>query len=147
MTKLNSRVWNKSKLTENAKLRVYLACVLSSILDGSETRTSTEGKKSDSKVSIYGVLDVQYNTHPMAVQITSSEVPELAGIPSMFVSLSNRRLMWLGHLQRMNLDRIPNDLLYGELAEGSRPVERLRLRYKDIKLKEKSDIDVNKWES
>ena len=44
---------------------------------------------------------------------------------------------------------IPKDLLYGELAEGSRPVGRPRLRYKDICKRDikLSDIDVNKWES
>ena len=30
---------------------------------------------------------------------------------------------------------IPKDQLYGELAEGSRPVGRPRLRYKDICIK------------
>ena len=40
-------------------------------------------------------------------------------------------------------------LLYGELAEGSRPVRRPRLRYKDIckRVIKLSGIDVNKWES
>ena len=49
----------------------------------------------------------------------------------------------------MDPGRIPKDLLYGELAEGSCPVGHPCLHYKDIcnrniKL---SDIDVNKWES
>ena len=39
MAKLNSRVWNNSKLTENTKLRIYQACVLSSLLYRSETWT------------------------------------------------------------------------------------------------------------
>ena len=39
--------------------------------------------------------------------------------------------------------------MYGELAEGSRPVGRPRLRYKDIRKRDMklSGIDVNKWES
>ena len=45
MAKLDSRVSNNSKLTENTKLRVYQACVLSSLLYGNETWTlSTAGK-------------------------------------------------------------------------------------------------------
>ena len=41
MAKLNSRVWNRNgKLTENTKLRFYQACVLSSLLYSSETRTT-----------------------------------------------------------------------------------------------------------
>ena len=40
IAKLNSKVWNKCKLTENTKLRVYQACVLSSLLYSSETWTT-----------------------------------------------------------------------------------------------------------
>ena len=49
----------------------------------------------------------------------------------------------------MDPGRIPKDLLYGELAEGSRPVGRPRLRYKDICKRDMklSGIDVSKWES
>ena len=49
----------------------------------------------------------------------------------------------------MDPGRIPKDLLYGELAEGSRPVGRPRLRYKDICKRDMklSGIDVGKWES
>ena len=45
--------------------------------------------------------------------------------------------------------RIPKDLLHGELAEGSRPIGRPGLRYKNTcKLEMKlRDIDVNKCES
>ena len=78
-----------------------------------------------------------------------SEVLERAGIPSIFAILSKRRLTWLGHLQRMNPASIPKDLLYGELAQGSRPVGRPCLRYKNICKRDTklSGIDVNKWES
>ena len=49
----------------------------------------------------------------------------------------------------MNDGPIPKDLLYGELVNGSRPVGRPYLRYKDtckhdMKM---ADIDINSWES
>lgn len=50
----------------------------------------------------------------------------------MFALLTQRRLRWLGHVSRMNAGRIPRDLLYGELATGSRPAGRPILRYKDV---------------
>ena len=40
ISELNIKVRNNSKLTENTKLRVYEACVLSSLLHGSETWTT-----------------------------------------------------------------------------------------------------------
>ena len=55
--------------------------------------------------------------------------------------------MWLGHLQRMDPGRIPKDL--GELAEGSCPVGRPRLRYKDICKRDMklSHVNINNWEN
>ena len=40
MAKLNQRVWNNSRLTEKTRLRVYQACVLSTLPYGSETWTT-----------------------------------------------------------------------------------------------------------
>ena len=50
----------------------------------------------------------------------------------MFNILAKRRLRWLGHVTRMEDGRIPKDMLYGELATGSRPAGRPNLRYKDV---------------
>ncbi len=63
--------------------------------------------------------------------------------------LSEKRLRWLGHVRRMGPGRIPRDLLYGELAEGSRLIGHPRLRYKDICKKDMklSDINIGRWES
>ena len=46
----------------------------------------------------------------------------------MFSILTKRRLRWLGHVARMEDGRIPKDMLYGELATGSRPAGRPTLR-------------------
>ena len=64
-------------------------------------------------------------------RVLNTEVLERAGLPSIFTLLSQRRLRWLGHVRRMDDGRIPKNLLYGELASGSRSQGRLRLRYKD----------------
>ena len=42
----------------------------------------------------------------------------------MFSILAKRRIRWLGHVARMEDGRIPKDMLYGELATGSRPTGR-----------------------
>ncbi len=65
-------------------------------------------------------------------KVPNTEVLECAGMRSMSAILSEKRLRWLGHVRRMGPGRIPRDLLYGELAEGSRLIGRPRLRYKDI---------------
>ena len=50
----------------------------------------------------------------------------------MFALLSQRRLLWLGHDGRMKDGRIPKEILYEELATGSRPAGRPSLRFKDV---------------
>ena len=47
------------------------------------------------------------------------------------VLLAQSRLRWLGHVSRMEDNRTCKRLLYGELAGGSRPIGRPKLRFKD----------------
>ena len=73
------------------------------------------------------ILDIHWQD-----RVTNTEVLEKADSLSMDVILCKRRLRWLGHVHRMEDGRIPKDVLYVELAMGTRPTER---RYKqDIKL-------------
>ena len=73
------------------------------------------------------ILGISWQQH-----ITNDEALKRAGIPSMFSLLAKRRLCWLGHVARMEDGKIPKDMLYGELATGSRPTGRPTLRYKDV---------------
>ena len=59
---------------------------------------------------------------------TNVEVLEIAGLPSIYTLLRQRRLRWLGHVHRMEDGRIPKDLLYGELEMGERARGRPLLR-------------------
>ena len=47
------------------------------------------------------------------------------------ILLVRSRLRWPGHVSRMEDSRPVKSLLYGELTEGTRPVGRPKLRYKD----------------
>ena len=64
--------------------------------------------------------------------MTNKDVLEQTGSPSMKDLLRQRRLRWLGHLCRMDDGRIPKDLLFSQLAIGTRPRGRPQLRYKDL---------------
>ena len=65
-------------------------------------------------------------------KVTNKVVLEKAGIPSLYTLLKQKRMRWLGHVTWMKADRIPKDLLYGELATGKRPTGQPQLRFKDI---------------
>ena len=81
-------------------------------------------------------------------KMPDTEVLQKAGVSSLMAVLRSRRMRWLGHVNRMDDSRIPKQVLYGELSEGSRARGRPKLRFKDqckTTLKELS-IDENEWE-
>ena len=53
----------------------------------------------------------------------------------------------LGHAVRMNADRIPKVLLYGELVQGKCPTDRPKLHHKDICKRDLKalSIGLNTW--
>ena len=64
-------------------------------------------------------------------KITNEEVLRRVGLTTMYTTLTQRRLPWLGHVSRMDGKRILKVLLYGELVNRQRNIGRPRLRYKD----------------
>ena len=69
-------------------------------------------------------------------------------MPSIHTLIEKAQARWAGHVLRINDQRIPKLLLYGELAEGKRQVGWPKLRFKDnLKATLKSlDIPVQTWE-
>ena len=79
-------------------------------------------------------------------KVTNADVLSRAGLPIMYALLRQHRLLWLGHVRRMEDGRIPNDILYGELALGRRTIGRPHLRYKDVCVRDMK-ADRTKWRS
>ena len=131
MARLAKRVWDNTMLTTNTKMEVYQACVLSTLLYGSEAWTLYS--RQERRLNAFHLrclrrlLGITWKD-----RVTNKDVLAQAGISSMFAMLTQRRLRWLGHVCRMDDGRIPKDVLYGELATGSRPTGRPALRYKDV---------------
>lgn len=50
----------------------------------------------------------------------------------MYLTLSKRRLRWLGHLLRIGAKQFPKSLLYGKSVVGKRNRGRPKLRSKDL---------------
>ena len=148
MSKLHKRVWSNNNLTVNTKMRVYRACVLSTLLYSSETWTTyaAQEKRLNSfhQRCLRRILSIRWQD-----KIPNTVVLERAGLPSIFMLLSQRRLRWLGHVRRMADGRIPKDLLYGELSRGARSRGRPRLRFKDTCKRDlkSASIDIQSWES
>ena len=147
MSKLTKRVWQNRLLTENTKISVYQACVLSTLLYGSEAWTTY--MRQERRLNTFHmrclkrILGIKWQD-----RIPHSNILARAGISSVFSLLSQRRLRWLGHVRRMEDYRIPKAILYGQLATGTRRVGRPMLRYKDACMRDMKacNISNDKWE-
>ena len=142
-----ARVWTSPKLSVKTKMAVYNACVISTLLYGSETWTTYAGQErrlnSFHLRSIRRILGISWQD-----KVTNADVLSRAGLPTMYTLLRQRRLRWLGHVRRMEDGRIPKDILYGELALGRRTTGRPHLRYKDVCARDMKavGIDTMSWE-
>ena len=148
LARLTSRVWTNPKLTEKTKIAVYNACVISTLLYGSESGTTYARQERRLNTfhlrSLRRILGISWQD-----KVTNTEVLSRAGLPSMFTLLRQRRLRWRGHVHRMQDSRIPKDLLYGELAFGRRATGRPQLRYCDVVKGDMKATNMNteSWES
>ncbi|KAI8510866.1 hypothetical protein Bbelb_117820 [Branchiostoma belcheri] len=148
MARLGKRVWDNAMLTTNTKLVVYKACILSTLLYGSEAWTLYSHQERRLNAfhmrCLRRILGISWQD-----RVPNKDVLAQAGMTSMYALLSQRRLRWLGHVSRMDDGRIPKDVLYGELATGARPAGRPVLRYKDVLKRDMKagGIDQTSWET
>ena len=147
LTPLTSRVWTNPKLTVKMKMAVYNACILSTLLYGSETWTMYAHQEKRLNTfhlrSLRCILSISWQD-----KVINTDVLSRADLPTMYTLLRQHWLCWLGHVCHMEDGRIPKDILYGELASGQRGIGRPQLRYKDACKRDMRalDININSWE-
>ena len=80
--------------------------------------------------------------------VPDTEVLTRAGISSIHTLLQKAQARWAGHVTRMPADRLPKQLLYGELCYGKRSVGWQKKRFKDTLKKTLKifNIDVTNWQ-
>ena len=145
LARRTARVWTSPKLSVKTNMEVYIACVISTLLYGSETWTTYAGQESRFNTfhlrSIRRIRGISWLD-----KVTNADVLSRAGLPSMYTLLRQCRLRWLGHVRRLDDGRIPKYILYGELALGRRTTGHPRLRYKDVCVRDMKAIDTMSWE-
>nr|VZI43717.1 unnamed protein product [Spirometra erinaceieuropaei] len=116
---LQSTVWNRHGLQLSTKLKMYKAVILPTLLYGTETWT-LYAKQARRLNHIHlsclrRILRLNWED-----RIPDNDVLERTGIVSIYAILRQIQLRWSGHLVRMDDERPPKRLLYGDVATGSR---------------------------
>ena len=78
-------------------------------------------------------------------RITIAEVLERSQSTGIEALLIASQLRWAGHVWRMGDERIPKQLLYGELWEGERHREGQRNRFKDTLKHNMKQCGISVW--
>ena len=148
MARLSKRVWQNHRLTTATKMKVYNACVLSALLYGSESwpiyASQQERMNAFHMRCLRRLLTITWKD-----KVPNTEVLAKTSSNSLFAIMGKRRLRWLGHVHRMEDNRIPKAILYGELSQGRRRVGRPLLRFTDACKRDMKDFQIphDKWEA
>nr|VZI51255.1 unnamed protein product [Spirometra erinaceieuropaei] len=117
--RLQSTVWNRHGLQLSTKLKMYKVVILPTLLYGAETwtvYTRQARRRNHFHLScLRRILRLNWQD-----RIPDTEVLERTGILSIYSMLRQMQLRWSGHLVRMDDERLPKRLFYGDVATGSR---------------------------
>ncbi|BHF77959.1 hypothetical protein SprV_0602106900 [Sparganum proliferum] len=145
--RLRSTVWNRHGLQLSTKLKMYKAVILPTLLYGAETwtvYTKQARRLNHFHLScLRRILRLNWQD-----RIPDTDVLERTGILSIYAMLRQMQLRWSGHLVRMDDERLPKRLFYGDVATSSRRQGRPIRRYKDTLKSSLKRLQINptNWE-
>jgi hypothetical protein len=139
-----NNIWRNKSLNCRIKIRLYEALVLSTLLYGAETWPMTVAnlKKLEAahhkwQRKILGVI--------WKYMISNDKIRERTGMEKLEDILRKRRLRWLGHVHRMDSDRIAKQAMNWSPADGKRKRGRPRKTWK-VTVTEDLKITKMDWE-
>lgn len=139
--KLYHRVWKRHEINLKTKLLVYNSIVLSTLLYASETWTSkkTDIKKLNSfhTKCLRSILKLTWKD-----KIPNEEILKRSNMLSIENIIRVKRLRWAGHLSRMSENRVPQQIIFGELKRGERPQKKPKLRWMDMLKKDLTEQNI-----
>nr|VZI27467.1 unnamed protein product [Spirometra erinaceieuropaei] len=145
--RLQSTVWNRHGLQLSTKLKMYKAVILPTLQYGVETWTvyARQARRLNHfhLSCLRRILRLNWQD-----RIPDTEVLERTGILSIYSMLRQMQLRWSGHLVRMDDERLPKRLFYGDVATGSRRQGGQIRRYKDTLKSSLKRLHINptNWE-
>ncbi|KAL8613134.1 hypothetical protein ACOMHN_035074 [Nucella lapillus] len=143
--RLREKVWERRGISLKTKLKVYRAVVLTTLLYGCETWTVY--RRHEKQINHFHLRCLRNILHiRWQDKVPDTEVLKQADIPSALTIMRKAQLRWAGHVSRMHDNRIPKQLLSGELCCGKRTAGGQRKRFKTSRLKD-FNISTESWES
>ena len=144
--RLRQRLWNNHHVSTRVKGNIYRAVVISTLLYGAESWTvyRQQVKKLHAFMMrhLRSILKIT-----LMDKVTNEEILDRMDLPSMEDLLIRKNLRWTGHVMRLSSDRLPKQILFSQLASGTRDRGRPRLRYKDTikRNMKKRNIGLDSW--
>jgi len=145
--RLRTNVWERRGIKTSTKLKVYSAVVLTTLLFACESWTVYQRHARQLNhfhtTCLRRILKIKWQD-----KVPDTDVLSRANQPSIYTLLMRAQIRWAGHTVRMPDERIPKQLLFGELSDGKRSVGGQKKRFKDtLKTSLKSfNIDTTTWE-
>ena len=145
--RLRKKVWDRRGISQETKLKVYVAVVLTVLLYACESWTvySCHARKLNNFHirCLRIILSIKWQD-----MVPDTEVITRAGIPSIHTLLQKAQVRWAGHVTRMPDDRLLKQLICGELCYRKRSFGGQKKRFKDTlkKTLRSFNIDVTNWE-
>ncbi|BHF65124.1 hypothetical protein SprV_0200813300 [Sparganum proliferum] len=119
LRRLQSAVWNRHGLHLNTKLKIYKAVILSTWLYGAESwavyKEQVQRLNHSHLTCLRRILKLRWQD-----RIPDTNILEQTGILSIYTMLRHLQLRWSGQLVRMDDERLPKRLFYGDAVKGSR---------------------------
>jgi hypothetical protein len=145
--KLEKRLWSDRGVTIVTKVTVYQTCVLTALLYSSEVWTTfrhhLKWLERFQQKCLRRILNIKWQS-----MTPDTVVLQRASCLSIEAMIINNQMRWAGHVVRMQEDRLPKQLFYGELVNGKRPQQKPRKRFKDCVKMNLKDLGINvvDWE-
>ena len=137
-------LWKHRNITNRTKFRIYNACVLSVLLYGSEiwalSPTLAKSLSGFDNRCERRILGIRWQD-----SVRNEEVRRLSMQPPLQRRMAQRRLRWLGHMLRMDVDH-PTLKIFNfepQLENWRRPRGRPRSRWSDVVRDDLSDLDTS----
>ena len=112
---LQKPIWSQGCISLRTKMQLYQMLVMSVVLYGSESWVCTD--QDYAKLNTFHNKNLRSLLGKQRNEISRKELFKITRSCPMENYVRRYRLRWAGHVRRMDSDRIPKRVLFGELVE------------------------------